>query len=295
MTAVTPATPTPTPSLDLSTGTMMRITDQEFTALRRLVYDRFGINLTAEKRSLMVSRLQKLVQSLGFTTFESYYHYLIHDPTNQGLDALINRITTNYSYFFREEAHFDFFTHTALPTILERLQQRNSKDLRIWTAGCSTGEEPYSLLMLMHEHLGLNYGLWDAGLLATDISERVLAVARSAVYPAERTSKVPPLIRQRYLHPTADGMVAVNEGLKKELTLRRFNLMNVTFPFKKPFQMIFCRNVMIYFDQPTREALIRRFHQALEPGGYLFIGHSETIGREHGLFQYVMPACYLRL
>ncbi|HFQ80386.1 MAG TPA: protein-glutamate O-methyltransferase CheR [Desulfobacterales bacterium] len=270
------------------------INNEEFKLLRDLVYERFGINLTETKRDLVVSRLQNVLQLQDFDSFKSYYQYLITDRTNQGLNELINHISTNFSYFYRENAHFDFFSRQALPQLIEKLRQRNSYDIRLWTAGCSTGEEPYMLIMLMMEHLGLDYGNWDAGMLATDISERVLKTAAKALYPLDRIERVPAHIRQRYFKTAGNGMAAVSRKVKEDITLRRFNLMN-PFPFKKPFQMIFCRNVMIYFDKPTRDRLIKRFHQILEPGGYLFIGHSESLGRTQKLYKYVIPACYQKL
>ena len=272
----------------------MSISNSEFGMIRDLVYDRFGIHLTEQKKSLVVSRLQKLLRASGFDNFKEYYNYLLTDTTNKGLDQLINRITTNYSYFNREKDHFDFFTQNALPEITADLKKRNLNELRLWSAGCSTGEEPYMLVMLMKEYFGPNYGLWDAGILATDISDRVLGIAKAGVYELERAMKIPPALRNKYFTKTNNGSVVVKDDLKREVTYRRFNLMN-TIPFKKPFHMIFCRNVMIYFDKPTTDALVKRFHSILEPGGYLFIGHSETLGREQSLFKYVMPACYQRI
>lgn len=271
---------------------LMTIDDKEFRLLRTLVYERFGINLTEQKRSLLVGRLQKLLRATGFTSFKEYYEALVADKTGKALDELVNRVSTNYSYFYREEAHFDFFTSTALPEWSRQLKTKNLNDLRIWTAGCSTGEEPYMLVMLMMEFFGVNYPAWNAGILATDISERALGIARQALYPADRVVKVPVHLKSRYFRANGDDQIAVVEKVKKELTLRRFNLMTAPFPFRQKFQMIFCRNVMIYFDKPTRDALVKRFHGCLEPGGYLFIGHSETLGREQQLFRYVLPACY---
>jgi len=273
----------------------MSITDQEFALVRSLVYDRFGINLTEEKRSLLVGRLQKLLRATGFDSFKSYYNYLSTDTSGKALNELINRVSTNYSYFYREEAHFNFFKNSAFPELIKKQAGCNDKDIRIWTAGCSTGEEPYMLVMLMLEHLGMTYNSWNAGVLGTDISDRVLGIARKGVYPADRVSKVPIGLKQKYFAVRRDNQVEVSERVKKEVTLRRFNLMNRQFPFKRPFHMIFCRNVMIYFDKRTRDALVQRFHKCLEPGGYLFIGHSETLGREQQLYKYIMPACYQRL
>ncbi len=274
---------------------MMTITDHEFKLLRTLVYDRFGINLTEQKRSLLVGRLQKMLRNDNLSSFKEYYDALLSDTTGKYLDKLINKVSTNFSYFYREEAHFNFFKQTALPELTSKLAQQHTSDIRIWTAGCSTGEEPYMLIMLMMEHFGMNYNKFAGGILATDISNRALTAAQAAEYPPDRVSKVPPQLKSKYFVNLPSGQIGVKDSVKKDITLRRFNLMNSSFPFKKPFQMIFCRNVMIYFDQKTRMELVRKFHQNMETGGYFFIGHSETLGREQQLFKYIMPACYQKI
>ncbi|MBE9486424.1 MAG: protein-glutamate O-methyltransferase CheR [Chloroflexi bacterium] len=271
---------------------MMSISDKEFGQLRDLIQKRFGINLTDQKRSLLVGRLQKLMRRLNLGTFSQYYQYLTDDKTEAALGELVDLISTNHTYFNREKDHFDYFYETALPAIAAKLQQENRKDLRIWCAGCSTGEEPYTLLMLMMEYFGSEYSSWDAGILATDISDRALTIARRGTYSTDRVMQLPENLRRKYFVPAGDGEMAVNDKIKREVTFRRFNLMNTGFPFKKPFQMIFCRNVMIYFDQPTRDALVGRYHQFTEPGGYLFIGHSETLGRSQTRYKYLKPALY---
>ena len=273
-------------------SSMMAISDAEFTRLRDLIYHRFGINLTEQKRSLLVGRLQKLMRQLNLPTFSAYFDYLDNDKTEAGLSELVDLISTNHTYFNREKDHFDYFSQTALPAVIEKLKQQNRKDLRIWCAGCSSGEEPYTLLMLMMEYLGADYNSWDAGILATDISDRALTVARRGVYATDRVMQLPEPLRRKYFTAAGQGEMTVVDKIKKEATFRRFNLMNTTFPFKKPFQMIFCRNVMIYFDQTTREALVSRYHQHTEPDGYLFIGHSETLGRSQTLYRYLKPALY---
>lgn len=273
---------------------MMSISDREFESLRVLIYDRFGIHLTDQKKSLMVGRLQKLLRKKNFHNFEEYYNYLIGAGGQGALSELINLISTNYTYFNREKDHFDFFQKTALPTVSTSLKEQKRRDLRVWCAGCSTGEESYTLLMLMMEYFGHDYANWDAGILATDISERVLSIAKSGKYSSEKVGMLPGGLSDKYFVRCPDGEFQANEKLRRETTFRRFNLMN-DFPFKKPFQIIFCRNVMIYFDQPTREKLVRRFHQATEKGGFLFIGHSETLGRDHSLYRYVMPAVYQKV
>lgn len=273
-------------------SSMMAISDKEFNDLRDLIQRRFGINLTEQKRSLLVGRLQKLMRQLGLATFAQYSQYLTEDKSEQALGELVDLISTNHTYFNREKDHFDYFSEAALPAVIEKLKRENRKDLRIWCAGCSTGEEPYTLLMLMMEHLGNEYSSWDAGILATDISDRALSIARAGKYTADKVEQLPGNLSRKYFTPATPGEMAVIDKVKREVTFRRFNLMNTSFPFKKPFQMIFCRNVMIYFDQPTRDALVGRYHQFTEPGGYLFIGHSETLGREQTRYNYLQPALY---
>ncbi len=270
------------------------INDQEFRLIRTLVYDRFGINLTDQKRSLVVGRLRKLLRDEGFGSFKDYYQAVVNDRGGAALDKLVNRISTNYTYFNREQAHFDFFTRTALPPLIEGARRCNERDLRIWSAGCSSGEEPYMLAMLTMEHLGPEYNAWSAGVLATDISDQALSRARQGIYDDDQVSRIPAAIKHKYFSRLANGDWRVGEQLKSQVTFRRFNLMNRQFPFRRPFQVIFCRNVMIYFDAETRCSLVRRYYQHLEPGGYLFIGHSETLGRQQEDFEYVMPAVYRR-
>ncbi len=280
---ITPATPV---------AGLMEISDKEFNAMRELIYDKFGINLTDQKRSLLVGRLQKMLRKEGFPSFRAYYEHLSSGQHDAALSTLVDLISTNHTYFNREKAHFEFFSETALPEIIQRLRQQGRNDIRIWCAGCSSGEEPYTLQMLMLEVLGNDYKNWDAGILATDISDRALTIARQGTYPTDRVDALPENLRRKYFQKVGEDQWKVAPQVQNEVLYRRLNLMNKTFPFKKPFQMIFCRNVMIYFDQPTREALVSRFHQFTEPGGYLFIGHSETLGRKQGIYNYLLPALY---
>ncbi|MCF6178737.1 MAG: protein-glutamate O-methyltransferase CheR [Geopsychrobacter sp.] len=271
---------------------MMAISDAEFSNLRDLIHQRFGINLTEQKRSLLVGRLQKLMRTRGFSTFQQYTDFLTDDKSEQGLSELVDLISTNHTYFNREKDHFDYFYNTALPDVITRLKQQNRRDLRIWCAGSSTGEEPYTLIMLMKEYLGADYKNWDAGILATDISDKALSAARAGIYTQDRVDQLPANLRNKYFIPASDKKLAVRDDVKHETTYRRLNLMNAKFPFKKPFQIIFCRNVMIYFDQPTRDTLVTRFHRTTEQDGSLFIGHSETLGRTQTLYKYLQPALY---
>lgn len=272
---------------------LMKLSDEEFNLIRSLVYTRFGINLTEAKKSLVVGRLQKTLRLLGHKSFRQFYDYLIDDTSGAALDALVNQISTNHTFFYRESSHFVYFRQKVLPEITSWLQRENRRDIRLWCAGCSSGEEAYTLVMEMMEYFTDTYLRWDAGLLATDISAKALNKAMLGAYTRENIKHIP-VYAQKHFTKKQDDSWQVSPVVKKEVTFRRFNLVNKEFPFKKPFHAIFCRNVMIYFDQPTRAALVRKFYDNLVPGGYFFIGHSESLGREQDLFEYVLPAIYRR-
>lgn len=274
-------------------STDLTLSDAEFNAIRELVHRKFGINLTDGKKSLVSGRLQHAILARGFVTFREYYNFVLNDNSGEALEELATRISTNHTFFFRESDHFDFFSRKALPEIVERNELK--KDLRIWCAGCSSGEEAYTLTMLIMDYLGSDYDSWSAGLLATDISTRALTAASNGVYPADRVQALPSnLLRKYFKQLTTSNEWAVIERVKKEITFRRLNLMLEKFPFKKPFDTIFCRNVMIYFDQVTRDNLVRKLRDCLIPGGYLFIGHSETLRGSDASLSYIMPALYQR-
>ena len=270
---------------------MMPITHQEFVAIRDLVCDRFGIVLSDQKKNLVVSRLQKILRKRNFKNFKQYYDQLVADKSNKAISELANQITTNHTFFFREPDHFDFFKQTILPEMVQRHKAINSKDLRLWCAAASSGEEPYTIIISMMEYFGTDYSKWDAGLLCTDISEKALVQAKKAVYDTTRIQGVPPTILRKYFQPEGAGY-AVNDAVKKEAVIRRFNLMNKVLPFKKSFDCIWCRNVMIYFDNETKIDIVNRMYKHVVNGGYLLIGHSETLGRDQTPWKYVKPAVY---
>jgi chemotaxis protein methyltransferase CheR len=271
------------------------ITEDEFQTIRQLVYDHFGINLSEQKRSLVIGRLQKVLRQRGFADFGTYLAWLHADRSGVALEELANRISTNHTFFWREKSHFEYFAGTVLPEAAER-RRREGGRLRIWCAGCSTGEEPYTLVMLMKDTLGRDYAALEPLLLATDLSATALSTAMGAVYHEERLLQMPDRLRRPYFRkgPEAETWQVTDE-IRREVVFRRHNLMNTTYPFKHAFDAVFCRNVMIYFDKPTRDALVARFHKHTVPGGHLFIGHSETLGRDGALWEYVMPAAYRRV
>ncbi len=274
-------------------GFLVEITDSEFEKMRKLIYDQFGIRLTEQKRTLLVSRLQKVFRTRGISSFSEYYDYVVSDASRQALTELVNYISTNHTFFYREHDHFDHFQKHSFPELIRRLKQENSRDIRIWSAGCSSGEEPYMLVILMMEVLGSDYKNWDAGILATDISMKVLEIARKGIYEKERLDLLPDNYKKKYFNKLDAQRYEVKPEVKREVTFGRFNLMNDTYPFSKEFHMTFCRNVMIYFDEPTKERVVNRFCDTLEVGGYFYIGHSETI-RRFERFEYLQPALYRR-
>jgi len=271
----------------------VHLSDEEFTLISSLVYEKFGIKLSEKKRALIIGRLQKELFLGGFKSFKEYYNYVIKDQTGRALQTLADKISTNHTYFFREKEHFDFFLTSMLPRIAGNLNT-NKRRIRVWSAGCSSGEEPYTLAMLMSEYFGNEVEMMDIGILATDISLNALEKAATGVYSSEKIDQVPPVYLKKYFSPLEGGNWAVKQNLKNMVTFRRLNLIRPDYPFRGLFQVIFCRNVMIYFDRPTQTALIERFYRYTEPGGYLFIGHSETIDRSPGLYQYLRPSVYQR-
>jgi len=271
---------------------LISISDQEFKLFSSFIYDHFGINLTEAKRALLVNRLQKILRQYGYDSFEAYFEAIQQDRSGQGISELIDAVSTNHTFFFRESAHFDFMMREALPETMNRLLQTNSRDLRVWCAAASTGEEPYVLAMLIRGYLGTQHSQWSAGVLATDISNRALETAAKGEYTSERLEQVPPRYKNTYFEKIGADRYRVKESLRKEVLFRRFNLMNPTFPFKQPFHIIFCRNVMIYFDHRTRDELVNKLFHFTQPGGYLFIGNAETLGRGSCPYRYLAPSIY---
>jgi chemotaxis protein methyltransferase CheR len=272
---------------------LIQLRDEEFSLISGLVYERFGINLTDKKKALVRGRLNSLVKSQGFSSFEEYYASVVNDPTGGSLLSLIDRISTNHSYFFRETEHFEILTSKVLPEIMKKVQQQGSRELRLWCAGCAAGEEAYTLAMVLAEYFGSEAYRLDIRILATDISVSALQQAVEGAYSAHKLKFVPEQYR-KYFKKLDDDNYQVVESIKRMVLFKRLNLMREDFPFKKKFHTIFCRNVMIYFDQITRRGLIEKFQRYIYQDGYLFIGHSESLGRETGMFRYIQPTVYKR-
>ncbi len=264
------------------------ITEEEFCRFSSLIYKEAGISLGEQKKSLLASRLSKRLRDLDLTTFSDYYTKVTEDHSGEEFTRVLDLVSTNKTDFFREPKHFDFLRERILPE-LER-----AKRIRIWSSACSTGEEPYTIAMTLYEH-AQNPEQWDFKILASDLSTRVLAQAASGTYNEDRFRDVPPDVLQRhFLRGRGDraGLFKVKDHLASAITFRRVNLMDERFPIKNPLDLIFCRNVMIYFDRPTQQTLVNKFHGYLKPGGYLFIGHSESLQWVTHPFKSLAPTIY---
>lgn len=273
-------------ALDLSQERTIKITDQEFKDLVNFVYSRYGIDLS-RKRQLIEGRLSHTLRAKGVNSFSQYMKILFNDASGEELHIFLNKITTNHSYFGRENEHFDFLMKVALP----QLEKTRRGDLRIWSAGCSAGQEAYNIAMVMDQYFGPRKPQWDTTILATDISTNVLTKAKQGIYSADTIKGLPPQWKTKYFNKLPDGNYQVCEKIRKEVVFRIFNLMD-PFVYKKPFDIIFCRNVMIYFDAETTNRTVEKFYDATSNGGYLFIGHSESVDKAKSRYTYLMPAIY---
>lgn len=271
---------------------LVPLRDGEFTYIANLVYERFGIHLADQKKILVAGRLSKRLRQLGCPTFRDYIDYLESDSSGTELSEMMNRLTTNHSFFFREPVHFEFLSDTILPALERDFSRMSGYPLRVWSAGCASGEEVYSVAMLLHDRYGAAQVGPDIGLLATDISLAALGSAREAVYGGQKFGEMPMGFRQKYLRKANDGDYAIAEEIRQMVLFKRLNLMADRFPMKGQFDLILCRNVMIYFDQDSRNKVVKSLYEYVKPGGYLFIGHSETLNRETNPFEYVKSAIY---
>ncbi|HKZ18401.1 MAG TPA: protein-glutamate O-methyltransferase [Geobacteraceae bacterium] len=260
-----------------ATNNSVPMSAKEFRLLSRLVESSCGIKMPDSKRSMLESRLQKRLRSLELRSFKAYFDLLASpEGRRHELTRMIDAVTTNKTDFFREPAHFRYLAGQVLP---EMIGKGACGTLRVWSAGCSSGEEPYTLAMVLSEYAS-NHGRFPFSILATDICTTVLEKASRGIYEEEKIAPVSHELREKYLLRSRDrsrGVVRIAPELRSLVKFRRLNFMNDTFSLCEPMHIIFCRNVLIYFDRPTQEALLNKFCRHLVPGGYLFLGHSETI------------------
>ncbi|MDR3205324.1 MAG: protein-glutamate O-methyltransferase [Deltaproteobacteria bacterium] len=277
--------------------TQPELTDAEYQTIANFVHKASGINLLDGKKELVRARLTKRIAQLEMKNFKTYFQYVLKDASGDELVFLLDALATNLTSFWREPQHFDFMVKTLLPELEVRRKKSGGGGprLRIWSAACSSGEEPYTIAMVVMEKSSYFANGGDFRILATDLSTKVLNVAKRGQYGPESVKNIPPTALHAFMNKMeaerGGHLYVVKPEVRRIISFRRFNLMD-DMPFRGPMDLIFCRNVMIYFDRETIGKLINKFYNLLELGGYLFIGHSESLsGLEHK-FQYVAPCIY---
>jgi len=270
------------------------LSSRDYTRLCALIYEQAGIRLGADKKTMVEGRLRRRLKALDMPTYSQYCDFLFRrEGIKDELIPLIDVVTTNKTDFFREPGHFDFLTGTMLP---EWAARDHGRPLTIWSAGCSTGEEPYTMAIVLSEFAETHPG-FRFRVLATDISTTVLARAEQAVYPAEAAAPIPSALRRKYFMASRDpasNRVRVVPELRRLVEFRRLNFMDADYGLIEKADAIFCRNVIIYFDRATQEQVLHKLSQRLLPGGYLFVGHSETLHNMDLALTPVAPASYRR-
>ena len=265
------------------------LTEEEFLYISHLMKNRYGIDLS-RKKEIIQGRMENYIRAKGFRNYSEYIRALDRDESGVLEKELVNMLTTNHTYFMREFEHFDFLKQVTLPELKRR--EENAKDLRIWCGAASTGQEPYMLAMLVKDFFGLEHEKWDTKILATDISSEALSYAAAGIYTAEQIGNLPDIWKRRFLHAIDGGQrYMMSDDIKREVLFRHFNLMD-NFPFRRKMHIVFLRNVMIYFDKETKQKLVQKVYDAMEPGGYLFVGTTETIDRDFTPFELVQPSIF---
>jgi chemotaxis protein methyltransferase CheR len=264
---------------------MVKITDNEFQDFVKYMNKNYGIDLS-KKRILIEGRLSNLIEKKGMNSFSEYLKSVKNNNDEQTM--LVNKLTTNYTYFYREEKHFQYLVDTILPF---EEKTNKAKLLNIWSAGCSSGEEPYTIAMILDDYFKYKINQWKIRINATDISENVLSKAREGIYSEDSISKLPESYIKRYFIKLCDNKYQVIPEIKKHIKFKVFNLMTPV-QEKNRYHVIFLRNVMIYFDPETKNNIVNKLYSATRPGGCLMIGHAEIIQRAQSKYHYIKPAIY---
>jgi chemotaxis protein methyltransferase CheR len=272
------------------------MTNLEFNKLSSFILNNYGIKLPITKKTMLEGRLQKRLRALNLNSYKEYCDYVFSAHGQEAeIIHMIDVVTTNKTDFFREAVHFDFLSNHILPKYCN--SNFSAKPFKVWSAGCSTGEEPYTLAMVMSEFSEKNAG-FDFSILATDISSRALNAGTTAVYAKEKIAPVPFPLKKKYLLKSKDEnkrTVRIIPELRTKVNFRRFNFLDSHSPFTQNFNVIFCRNVLIYFDRPTQEKVILNLCSKLEPGGYLFLGHSESISSMNLPLMQIQPTTFKKI
>ena len=266
----------------------MKIGEQDFRRLKDYMLKNYGLNFE-NKITLIEGRLSNLIAKMGFKDFHEYVDFILKDPTDSQLSTLVSKLTTNYTLFMREARHYEFLTSTVLPEMSERTR---SGELRIWSAGCSSGEEPYTIAITLRKYMEAQKKQWSTKILATDISDNVLTLARGGLYSQMQLKDLDQITKDRYFIKTEGDKYQISDEIKRMVRFEKFNLMHAFKTGLSRHHIIFCRNVMIYFKNETKQELASKFYDSLEPGGYLFVGLSETLHNIETRFEFVKPAVY---
>ncbi len=273
----------------------LTLSEREFRTISDLVYKHCGINLHAGKKELVRARLAKRLRQLRIRSFSEYIKYAVNDGSGNEFTTLIDALSTNLTSFFRESQHFDYLQKVFYPAMLKRKRANHNFKIRAWSAGCSSGEEPYTIAITLLDTVQ-GQGRWDVKVLATDISTKVLGKAKVGIYDQQRVAPLTPQQKQKYMKPKKiDRQMSyeVAGPLRDAVVFANLNLMS-EWPVQGPVDFIFCRNVMIYFDKSTQERLVNRFWNLLGSGGILFTGHSESLTGIKHKFKYVQPTIYAK-
>ncbi len=270
---------------------------KDFERLNQFIHAHFGIQIPFSKKKLLPGWLKKRISALGIGSIKDYIDRLL-DPKTGGdeMEHFIDIVTTHDTGFFREPEHYDYLAREALPELVQKKGAGVNRPLMLWSAGCSSGEEPYTMTMVLREfaeHVpGINF---KAQVLATDISQQALDTGTEAIYPMEKADEIPINAKKKYLLKGKDArknLVRVDPALRSMVRFRQLNLVDEQFSLREAFDVIFCRNVILYFDKPTKERVINKLYNFLNPGGYLFVGHSESLSDIETPLIEVAPAIY---
>lgn len=278
--------------VDLQKVFAAQLSDAEFAKLSKFIFTQYGIKMPPEKRIMLQSRLQKRLRALKIYSFKEYIDFVFGREGNEEIVHMMDVVSTNKTDFYREPSHFEFLKQTLLPQIY-----KEKKSIKVWSAGCSSGPEVYTLAIELSEFANLNPG-FDFSIFGTDISTRMLKKAYAAIYPEEMVAMIPLEAKRKYLLKSKDKeqkLVRVNQALRKKTKFQRLNFMDDSYPVHEQFDIIFCRNVLIYFDRDTQEKVINKLCRHLRVGGVFFLGHSESITNIDVPLKQLKPTVYSRI
>lgn len=280
-----------------SATALQPISDREFSLFQKLIYGVAGIHLAPHKKALLEARLSKHIRELGLHSFGAYYEHVVKEKRSDELVTMLDRVSTNETHFFREPRQFEFLENQIFAEWSRQVDTgQRPKRITVWSAGCSTGEEPYTLAMLLCERFPPQHG-WRLEILATDLSTRVLNLARAATWPIAKAQEIPEKYLKRFMlrgTGAQQGNMKAGQDITSLINFERLNLNDDSYPIAGQFDAIFCRNVLIYFDEHSRARVIDRLLDRLAPSGYLFVGHAESLSGVTERARHVMPTVYAR-